>query len=230
LVLRQLEQWHWFYVLRQKARTCVWNSELADWQKLGRFVQKAGQRVWIQNTYLTKNEIYRVSVLIHWAKGENESWCLATNLPDGSLTLRYYKRRMWIEEMFGDMKRHGFDLESTMLRHLAHLSRLTLAVAFLYVWLLSNGSRFLPVGLRHVVDRKDRRDLSQFQIGFRLLDRKLLNSLPVFITLCAYRLPYGRKLGQRWYVNYMSVASLRAGSRGTDSIFCVGMRRLTSGR
>ena len=32
--------------------------------------------------------------------------------------------------MFGDFKKHGFDLETTMLRHAPRLSRLTLAVAF----------------------------------------------------------------------------------------------------
>jgi DDE family transposase len=186
LVLRQLAQWRWFYVLRQKARTCVWNSELVDWRKLGSFVQKAGQHVWIQTTYLTKKEMYRVSILIDWADGEKEPWCLATNLPDRTLTLRYYKRRMWIEEMFGDLKGHGFDLESTMLRHFSRLSRLTLAVAFLYVWLLSNGGKFIRIGLRHLVDRTDRRDLSLFQIGLRLIERRLLNLLPVSDSLCAY--------------------------------------------
>jgi len=185
-VLRQLDQWHWFYALRQKTSTCVWDEAHMVWRKLGSYVHKTGQSVWLPNTYLTKNEIHRVSVLIHWAKGEKEPWCLATNFPDRTLTLRFYKRRMWIEEMFGDMKGHGFDLESTMLRHFLRLSRLTLAVAFLYVWLLSNGGKFVRAGLRHLVDRKDRRDLSLFQIGLRLLDRKLLNSLPISVPLCAY--------------------------------------------
>ena len=70
-----------------------------------------------------------------------------------------------------------------MLRHFTRLSKLTLAVAFLYVWLLSNGGKFIRAGLRHLVDRKDRRDLSLFQIGLRLLDRKLLNSLTCFTFL-----------------------------------------------
>lgn len=187
LVLRQLDQWRWFYALRQKSSSCVWDEAHKTWQQLGSYVHKVGQSVWLPNNYLTKNEIYPVSVLIHWAKGEKEPWCLATNLPDRNLTLRFYKRRMWIEEMFGDMKGHGFDLESTMLRHFTRLSKLTLAVAFLYVWLLSSGSKFIRSGLRHIVDRKDRRDLSVFQIGFRLLDRKLLNALPVSSSLCAYR-------------------------------------------
>lgn len=186
-VLRQLDQWRWLYALRQKTSTCVWDEAQMNWRKLRSYVYKAGESVWLPNIYLTKNEIYPVSLLLHWSKGEKEPWCLATNLPDPSLTLRYYKRRMWIEEMFGDMKGHGFDLESTMLRHFTRLSKLTLAVAFLYVWLLSNGSKFIRAGLRHLVDRKDRRDLSVFQIGLRLLDRKLLNSLPVSPSLCAYR-------------------------------------------
>jgi len=186
LVLRQLDQWRWFYVLRQKGNTCIWNNQQANWQKLSSFVHKAGQTAWFPNTYLTKQNSYPISVLVHWAKGEKEPWCLATNLPDRTLTLRYYKRRMWIEEMFGDMKGHGFDLESTMLRHFSRLSRLTLAVAFLYVWLLSSGGRFIRAGLRHLVDRKDRRDLSLFQIGLRILERKLLNVLPVSPALCAY--------------------------------------------
>jgi hypothetical protein len=78
---------------------------------------------------------------------------------------------MWIEEMFGDFKLHGFDLEITMLRHFDRLSRLTLAVAMLYIWLISIGTRTIREGLRSLVDRTDRRDLSIFQIGFRIIEK-----------------------------------------------------------
>jgi hypothetical protein len=184
-VLRQLEQWHWFFVLRQKGNTGLWINEQTGWQKMERFVQQAGESAWSPNSYLTQTEIQPVSALIHWQVGEKEPWCLATNLPDASLTLRYYRRRMWTEEMFADFKKHGFDLENTMLRNPPRLSRLTLAVAFLYVWLLSVGSRTIRAGLRHFVDRKDRRDLSIFQIGLRFIDRQLLNSLPFCLSLCS---------------------------------------------
>ena len=182
-VLRQLEQWHWFFVLRQKGNTGLWINEQVGWQRMEWFVQHVGQSTWCSNAYLTQTEIHPVSALIHWQAGEKEPWCLATNLPDASLTLRYYRRRMWIEEMFADFKKHGFDLENTMLRNPPRLSRLTLAVAFLYVWLLSVGSRTIRAGLRHFVDRKDRRDLSIFQIGLRFIDRRLLNSLPFSLPL-----------------------------------------------
>lgn len=183
-VLQQLKQWHWFFALRQKGNTGWWLDEPSGWQRLDSLVKKAGQSAWRPNGYLTQSEIYPVSVLIHWQKGEKEPWCLATNLPDASLTLRYYRKRMWIEEMFADFKKHGFDLENTMLRNPPRLSRLTLAVAFLYVWLLSVGSRTIRSGLRHFVDRKDRRDLSLFQIGLRFIDRCLLHSLPFSLPLC----------------------------------------------
>ena len=185
-VLRQLEEWHWFYVLRQKGNTGLWIDEKTGWQRMDDLVSQAGQSTWYPKAYLTEQHIHPVSALIYWQIGEKQPWCLATNLPDGSLTLRYYRRRMWTEEMFGDFKKHGFDLETTMLRHAPRLSRLTLAVAFLYVWLLSVGSQTIRSGLRHLVDRKDRRDLSIFQIGYRFIDRILLHLLPFSISLCRY--------------------------------------------
>lgn len=185
-VLRQLERWCWFYVLRQKTNTHIWRREGEGWQDFGSFVQKSGQSVWLGRTYLSEQGIYPVNLLAHWGKGEKEPWCLATNLPDRQMTLRFYARRMWIEEMFGDMKRHGFDLESTMLRHFLRLSRLTLAVALLYVWLMSIGTQTVHAGLRHLVDRKDRRDLSIFQIGLRFIERRLTNGFSFRLPFCAY--------------------------------------------
>ena len=185
-VLRQLDSWSWFYVLRQKTSTHVWLNEQQGWQDFGSFVQKAGQSVWLGRGYLAESQIYPVNLLAHWEIGEKEPWCLATNLPDRQMTLSYYARRMWIEEMFGDFKKHGFDLESTMLRHFLRLSRLTLAVALLYVWLISVGGRTIRDGLRHLVDRVDRRDLSIFQIGLRFIERRLTNALPFRIPLFSY--------------------------------------------
>ena len=186
-VLRQLDSWSWLYVLRQKTSTHVWLNAQQGWQDFGSFVQKAGQSVWLGRGCLTESQIYPVNLLAHWKTGEKEPWCLATNLPDRQMTLSYYARRMWVEEMFGDFKKHGFDLESTMLRHFLRLSRLTLAVALLYVWLISVGGRTIRDGLRHLVDRVDRRDLSIFQIGLRFIERRLTNALPFRIPLYSYQ-------------------------------------------
>lgn len=56
-----------------------------------------------------------------------------------------------------------------MLHTFLRLSRLTLAVACLYVWLVSVAGRTIHEGLRPLVYRTDRRDLSIFQIGLRFI-------------------------------------------------------------
>jgi len=185
-VLQQLENWHWSYVLRQKSYTSVWSSSENLWKSFGSYIQKVGQSFWLGNTYLTQAHSYSTNLLIIWKTGEEEPWCLATNLPDSNTALRFYKRRMWIEEMFGDLKKHGFDLECSMLQSFVRLSRLTLAVAFLYVWLVSIGSRTIHLGLRHLVDRIDRRDLSIFQIGLRFIERRLINGFSLYLSTCTY--------------------------------------------
>jgi len=83
--------------------------------------------------------------------------------------LRLYARRIWIEEMFGDLKGHGFDLERSHLRSFLRLNRLTLAVVLLYVWLVAEGTQTLVQGRASYVDCSNRRDLSLFRIGLELV-------------------------------------------------------------
>ncbi|MEZ4634510.1 MAG: hypothetical protein R2856_05960 [Caldilineaceae bacterium] len=54
---------------------------------------------------------------------------------------KLYRTRMWIEEMYGDLKGHGFDLEATQLDDLERISRLFLGVCLTFVWLIATGSR-----------------------------------------------------------------------------------------
>jgi hypothetical protein len=185
-VLKQLQQWQWFYALRQKSNTGFRRGQSGTWQSLGSFVKKAGESVWLPKGFLTQQHAFLTSVLVYWKAHENEPWCLATNMSDRKVIVQYYKRRMWIDEMFGDLKKHGFDLESTMLRTAEHLSRLTLVVAFLFDWLISAGAKIIRIGLRPLVDRKDRRDLSLFQIGWRFIDRQLLRLASFPLSLCTY--------------------------------------------
>jgi hypothetical protein len=183
-VLKQLDAWHWTYVLRQKSNHHVRLTAQGPWQDFGHLIQHAGQTLWLGRGWLTEQSAYRVSLLAHWRAGEQEPWLLATNLPTRSDALKAYRRRMWVEETFGDLKKHGFDLESTHLRHFLHLSRLTLAVALLYVWLLTVGTRAIKRGQRHWVDRRERRDLSLFQIGWRIIERQQTNGLLISMSLC----------------------------------------------
>jgi hypothetical protein len=49
--------------------------------------------------------------------------------------------------------------------------------------LLVAGTRATKNGQRHLVDRRDRRDLSRFEIGWRIVERYLINDRPFSIRL-----------------------------------------------
>jgi hypothetical protein len=185
-VQKLLEKWHWRYVLRQTGRYLLRPQGQAQFQRLDSLVQKAGQSVWLQDCRLTAKYAYPVKFLAYWKPGEKDPWLLATNLESPHATRKAYSRRMWIEESFGDLKSNGFDLESTHLRHFSRLSRLTLAVVLLYVWLLAFGSQVIKSGQRHLVDRSDRRDHSLFRIGRNMVERLITNGEYLKISFAFY--------------------------------------------
>jgi hypothetical protein len=185
-VLRQLDRWKWHYVMRQKSNTWVKLQEELTWLRFGALAKRGDRPRWTTAALLTQQHAYSTNLLAYWKAGEKEPWLLATNLPAARATLRAYKRRMWIEEMFGDFKEHGFDLESSHLRHFLRLSRLTLIVAFLYYWLVAFGSQVIKRGQRRLVDRPDRKDLSIFRIGLDMVERCLANAKPLVIRFVPY--------------------------------------------
>lgn len=175
-VLRWLDLHGWKYVLRQKGNHLVRDNEQSPWFYLSSFLQKAGQSLWLDSKQLTRLHAYSTNIAAYWKTGENEPWLLATNLPSLREALRAYERRMWIEEMFGDLKDNGFDLEATRLRSITKLHRLTFIVVLLFLDLVASASKAIKAGQRRLVDRSDRRDLSIFRIGLYLRERHLANS------------------------------------------------------
>ncbi len=137
--LEQLEKWGWYYVMRQKSSLLVCQQhqqQQQQWRSLGELIERRGEKVWLEGALLSRSHAHQTNLLLYWKRGEKEPWLLASNLPSSKEALSAYKRRMWIEETFADFKGQGFDLESTRLRRFGRLSRLTLAVAMLYVWLV----------------------------------------------------------------------------------------------
>jgi hypothetical protein len=191
--IEQLEEWGWYYVVRQKGSHLVCCSERQprrEWRPLGELIERRGERVWLEGALLSRLHAHQTNLVLYWKRGEKEPWLLATNLPTSREALSCYQRRMWIEEMFADFKGHGFDLESTQLRRFARLSRLTLAVAMLYVWLVEQGARVIKRGQRRLVDRSDRRDHSVFRLGCNMLDRCLAQVMrPSIRFLLPHSLP-----------------------------------------
>jgi hypothetical protein len=189
-VLRLLDQWGWAYAIRQKGSHLICPADQDTWQRCDSLVTKPGDSCWLDSVLLTQKHAYPTRFLALWQPGESEPWLLATNQSSAQQTSKLYRLRMWIEEMFADFKGHGFDLEASRLNHFLRLSRLTLAVALLYVWIVALGSQTIKNGKRRLVDRSDRRDLSIFRIGWDMLERCLANHEPFSIRSS----PYQRKV------------------------------------
>jgi hypothetical protein len=188
-LLSWLKDQGWHYVLRQQGKVKVWQPGEAQ-AKLADLGLKEGETRYLGWVYLTEKHHYGpVSMVLHWEEGEEEPWYLVTDQAATWRTIRTYKIRMWIEEMYGDMKGHGLDLEATYMRDLERLSRLVLGVCLVYVWLIALGSWVVKNGKRHLVDRKDRRDKSYFRIGWSWLKRCLAQGQPLRLRLA----PYGPK-------------------------------------
>ncbi len=182
----QLKRWGWFYVLRQKGSHLYRSQSDQPWQRVDSLLGHPGQYCWLPAVELTERHHWSCNLLAYWRRGEKQPWLLATNLPSARQTIQQYQVRAWVEEMFGDFKRNGADLQQSRLRHFLRLSRLTLVVALLYVWVVALGSAVIKRGDRHLVDRVDRRDLSIFRIGYDMFERCLFNNQPVSLRLIPY--------------------------------------------
>lgn len=186
-LLRRMDHWGWGYALRQKGRILIRPEGQGPWKRCDSLLTKPGDSCWLDSVLLTRKHAYPTHFLALWQKGAAEPWLLATNLSSPRHTRNRYAIRMWIEEMFADFKGHGFDLEASRLTHFLRLSRLTLAVALLYVWIVAFGSQTIKNGLRRLVDRSDRRDLSIFRIGLDTLHRCFANLQPFAIRFSPYQ-------------------------------------------
>lgn len=177
-LVRVLQAWDWDYVLREGGHTSL-SREGGGWRRFQELGLKPGVSVWWGQLQVTKSDPMTTAVVLHWQPGEPRPWYLVTNQPGLHGTLSLYRRRMWIEELFGDLKRHGFDVEASHLRHFLRLSRLLLAVCWLYVWLMGLGEWLIQHHLTATVDRSDRRDLSLMRLGWDYLERCLALEDPI---------------------------------------------------
>jgi len=178
LVLELMDHWHWDYVLRQAKDTKIVLDGFDYECRLDALQISPAQTRIYQNVQLTRAS-YSSNLVAIWRQTEDEPIYVATNQSSVLATWRLYKKRAWIEEMFGDMKGHGFDLEKSRLWHSDRLNRLMLVVSLVYIWLISIGEHVIQHRLTSAIDRNDRRDLSIFRLGLDFLERRLALNDPI---------------------------------------------------
>mgnify|MGYP003681947920 CR=1 FL=1 len=160
----------WHYCLRFRQNTWLHDAEGDSWRAKDRYPARGGKALWSQ-LRVTGHEYGPAQVAVIWSGNENEPWVLVSDLRAEQLR-RVYGRRMCIEEMFSDLKKRGFDLESTRLRDPQRLLNLAALLSLTYLWLLLAATAIIKRGWRREVDRAGKRALSYLQIALRFVRHK----------------------------------------------------------
>lgn len=175
----------WDYCLRVASDTYIWYEN--EWQRLDSFQVRPGETIWLPQVYLTRKAAFGpVNIWLTWDRKHQRLVPIVTNLDLPDEVAYWYAKRAWIEPLFGDVKGHGFDLQTCRLRHPQRIDRLMLAVALAYLWICFLGATAIMFGLAKCVDRTDRRDRSLFTIGRLWLNRLLKLDKPILVGFCPY--------------------------------------------
>jgi hypothetical protein len=79
------------------------------------------------------------TLLACWGEGHKEAWLILTDLPPEQGDAAWYGLRSWIEQLFKDAKRGGWQWQQTRMTEPARAERLWLAVAVATLWLVRVG-------------------------------------------------------------------------------------------
>ncbi len=151
--------------------------------------------------FVTKAKQLPCTLLAYWGEGHKGPWLLLTDLAPEAGDAAWYGLRAWIEQLFKDTKRGGWQWQRTRMADPARAERLWLAVAVATLWLVRAGgaeeaaeeaelaelAALLPVQERPRVRRW--RLVSVFARGWVEIVVALINHR---------RLPLGRMVPEPW--------------------------------
>jgi hypothetical protein len=168
LKLIELCQAHgWHYVLRIKQEEYVQRKRYGffrDWQTGSQVVSSPGQS-WYGTVRLWKEYEFETQLSAVWEQGYEEAWFLISDRPAGRKRVKTYGWRMRVESTFQDMKRRGWQWESSHVRQLDHVERMLLVLFLAFWWLMHLAASCVHSGRRERYDRHDRRDKGHLRIG-----------------------------------------------------------------
>ncbi len=183
-MLELIQEQSWTPVVRTKGNVTV---ELED-GTCGRVADLApapGQRAFYQRVWLTGWRWGPYSLSVANApqpkrgKKTEDPWYIVSTDPATPHILTLYAVRMWIDEMFRDLKGQGFHLDKTRLTDPERIDRLMLILALAYWWIIGRGIWIDRLHLRRRVDRCKHPKCSLFTIGLRWIHRLLdMDKLP----------------------------------------------------
>jgi hypothetical protein len=170
-LLALLNEWDWHYACRT-AKNAVLSIAGVEFACQDLTVQKG--EVWGISQVAFTQQAYGLALAVAWWEAdEKEPIYLVSNLTYVNDVCRWYAKRFHIETFFSDQKSRGFHLHKSHLSDPARLSRLMIAAALAYLWMIFLGTLAVQADWVKIIHRTDRCDLSLFQLGLALLEHFL---------------------------------------------------------
>ena len=153
---------------RERALKHLVNAPGQSWSGVGQVFKKAG---WLDTT-----------VLVVWAEGYSDFWCLVTN--DPAARSEHYALRYWQEAGFRDLKSDGWQWQTSRIWHANHANRLLLVMALATAWTLTLGAFvFDESHLKRYFTKGHLQTYSVFCLGLRLIEAILDHTAPIQFSL-----------------------------------------------
>jgi hypothetical protein len=175
-MLELIQEQSWTPIIRTKGSLTI---ELEDGRccYVADLAPPRGQTAFHQRVWLTgwRWGPYSLSVA-HAAQPKrgqkvDDPWYIVSTELATSHILTLYAVRMWVDELFRDLKSQGFHLDQTRLTHTERIDRLMLILALAYWWIMGRGIWIDRMQLRRRVDRCKHPKCSLFTIGLRWIHR-----------------------------------------------------------
>ena len=175
--LKTIEGFGWRYVCRTAENSVFYEDD--ERFHIRDVCPEKGERIGIESVRFTDKQYGPVTAVAWWGIDCKEPIYLVSNCTTAGEASHWYKKRFRIETLFSDQKSRGFNLHKSHLSDPERLKRLMIATSLAYIWLIYLAEYAIEKGWHKFIDRTDRRDLSLFQLGMRMLERLLRENKPL---------------------------------------------------
>lgn len=176
---------HWHWQVGVKSDTYFRQGQGA-WQTLQSLGVRPGQRLYLQDIYLTrKHDFGPVNLMADWSANQAYARYWTLDLPATPQAWRRGRKRFWIEPTFRDWKSYGFDLERSKIDDPYRLNELVLGIVLTTLWMIHIGDWLTDHGHHLDLIPATKNDYSLFRLGRDHVQRCLTMgwSIPVGFTV-----------------------------------------------
>ena len=143
-------------------------------RQIGALAPVRGELLAVRPAWMTAEQYGPVSILAIWEAAYEEPIYLVTNMVDLEAAIALYRKRAHVETFFSDQKSRGFHLGHSHICDPKRVSRLLIASCLAYIWIVYLGALVHnDTKKMRQVHRRDRCDLSLFQLGLAWLEECL---------------------------------------------------------